>query len=199
MFERFTQQARQVIQLAEEESRNLRHAYIGTEHILLGLLQEEGVATQVLGDLGPVTDRARSQVVRLVGCGEEASPQRIPFTPRAKKVLELALREALSLGYTHITPEHILLGLVRENEGVASRVLYEFEADAERIRSGVLLRLASPRQSIPTARQTLTRNLKSVRQSLDSGDDLDIDDETLRLLRFHLERAMRVAERARLL
>ena len=119
MFERFTERARQVVVLAQEEARILKHNYIGTEHILLGLLREkEGLAARVLESLDITVERVRAQVVRIVGSGEEVTSGQIPFTPRAKKVLELALREALSLGHNYIGTEHILLGLVRENEGV---------------------------------------------------------------------------------
>ena len=115
MFERFTERARQVVVLAQEEARILKHNYIGTEHILLGLLrEEEGLAARVLESLDITVERVRAQVVRIVGSGEEVTSGQIPFTPRAKKVLELALREALSLGHNYIGTEHILLGLVRE-------------------------------------------------------------------------------------
>src|SRR5262249_25624389 len=127
MFERFTERARQVVVLAQEEARTLKHNYIGTEHILLGLLrEEEGLAARVLESLDITVERVRAQVVRIVGSGEEVTSGQIPFTPRAKKVLELALREALSLGHNYIGTEHILLGLVRENEGVAPRILLDF-------------------------------------------------------------------------
>src|SRR5712692_7385061 len=117
MFERFTERARQVVVLAQEEARTLKHNYIGTEHILLGLLrEEEGLAARVLESLDITVERVRAQVVRIVGSGEEVTSGQIPFTPRAKKVLELALREALSLGHNSAGTEHILLGLVRENE-----------------------------------------------------------------------------------
>jgi len=139
VFERFTERARQVVVLAQEEARSLRHNYIGTEHILLGLLrEEEGFAARVLGSLGVTIERVRPQTVRIVGSGEEVTSGQIPFTPRAKKVLELALREALSLGHDYIGTEHILLGLVRENEGVAMRVLLDNDVDAERIRGAML-------------------------------------------------------------
>jgi ATP-dependent Clp protease ATP-binding subunit ClpC len=129
MFERFTERARQVVVLAQEEARTLKHNYIGTEHILLGLLrEEEGLAARVLESLDITVERVRAQVVRIVGSGEEVTSGQIPFTPRAKKVLELALREALSLGHNYIGTEHILLGLVRENEGVAARILLDFDA-----------------------------------------------------------------------
>ncbi|HEY5977650.1 MAG TPA: ATP-dependent Clp protease ATP-binding subunit, partial [Solirubrobacterales bacterium] len=145
MFERFTERARQVVVLAQEEARTLKHNYIGTEHILLGLLrEEEGLAARVLESLDITTERVRSQVVRIVGSGEEVTSGQIPFTPRAKKVLELALREALSLGHNYIGTEHILLGLVRENEGVAARILLDFDADSDKIRNEVIRMLSGP-------------------------------------------------------
>jgi ATP-dependent Clp protease ATP-binding subunit ClpA len=151
MFERFNERARHVVVLAQEESRALKHNYIGTEHILLGLLrEEEGVAARVLESLHITVERVRVQVVRIVGAGEEVTSGQIPFTPRAKKILELALREALSLGHNYIGTEHILLGLVRENEGVAARVLLDFDADAEKVRREVIRTLSGPevRQSV---------------------------------------------------
>ncbi len=145
MFERFTERARQVVVLAQEEARTLKHNYIGTEHILLGLLrEEEGLAARVLESLDITVERVRAQVVRIVGSGEEVTSGQIPFTPRAKKVLELALREALSLGHNYIGTEHILLGLVRENEGVAARILLDFDADSEKIRNEVVRMLSGP-------------------------------------------------------
>src|SRR5690349_20319258 len=145
MFERFTERARQVVVLAQEEARILKHNYIGTEHILLGLLrEEEGLAARVLESLDITVERVRAQVVRIVGSGEEVTSGQIPFTPRAKKVLELALREALSLGHNYIGTEHILLGLVRENEGVAARILLDFAADSEKIRNEVIRMLSGP-------------------------------------------------------
>jgi ATP-dependent Clp protease ATP-binding subunit ClpC len=144
MFERFTERARQVVVLAQEEARTLKHNYIGTEHILLGLLrEEEGLAARVLESLDITVERVRAQVVRIVGSGEEVTSGQIPFTPRAKKVLELALREALSLGHNYIGTEHILLGLVRENEGVAARILLDFDADSEKIRNEVIRMLST--------------------------------------------------------
>ena len=138
MFERFTDRARQVVVLAQEEARTLKHSYIGTEHFLLGLLrEEEGIAARVLESLDITVQRVRVQVIRIGGLGEEVTSGEIPFTPRAKKVLELALREALSLDHDYIGTEHILLGLVRVNEGVAARILLDFDADSERIRNEV--------------------------------------------------------------
>jgi ATP-dependent Clp protease ATP-binding subunit ClpC len=134
-----------VVVLAQEEARQLKHNYIGTEHILLGLLrEEEGLAARVLESLDITVERVRAQVVRIVGSGEEVTSGQIPFTPRAKKVLELALREALSLGHNYIGTEHILLGLVRENEGVAARILLDFDADSEKIRNEVIRMLSGP-------------------------------------------------------
>ena len=145
MFERFTERARQVVVLAQDEARALKHNYIGTEHILLGLLrEEEGLAARVLDSLDITVEEVRQQVARIVGQGDEATSGQIPFTPRAKKVLELALREALSLGHNYIGTEHILLGLVRENEGVAARILLDFDADAEKIRNEIIRMLSGP-------------------------------------------------------
>jgi ATP-dependent Clp protease ATP-binding subunit ClpC len=126
MFERFTEQARQVVVLAQEEARALRHNYIGTEHLLLGLLKEGGAGASVLVPFGVTEDEVRMHVARIIGHGESATTGQIPFTPRAKKVLELSLREALDSGGTYIGPEHILLGMLREGEGVAARILIEF-------------------------------------------------------------------------
>ncbi|MGH3140485.1 MAG: Clp protease N-terminal domain-containing protein, partial [Gaiellales bacterium] len=142
MFERFTERARQVVVLAQDEARTLKHNYIGTEHILLGLLrEEEGLAARVLDTLDITVEEVRAQVARIVGQGDEVTTGQIPFTPRAKKVLELALREALSLGHNYIGTEHILLGLLREGEGVAARVLKSLDVDIERCRSEILAEL----------------------------------------------------------
>ncbi len=156
MFERFTERARHAIVLAQDEARTLKHNYIGTEHILLGLLrEEEGLAARALDALDITVEETRMQVARIIGQGDEVTTGQIPFTPRAKKVLELALREALSLGDNFIGTEHILLGLVRENEGVGARILLDFDADDEKI-SNELLRLMSQeagrRPRRPTAR-----------------------------------------------
>jgi ATP-dependent Clp protease ATP-binding subunit ClpA len=135
-----------VVVLAQEESRTLRHAHIGTEHILLGLLrEEEGLAARVLESLDITVERVRAQVVRIVGSGEEATAGQIPFTAHGKRVLELSLDEALGLGHNYIGTEHILLGLVRENEGVAARILLEFDADAgPKIRTELIRMLSDP-------------------------------------------------------
>jgi ATP-dependent Clp protease ATP-binding subunit ClpA len=134
-----------VVVLAQEEARALKHNYIGTEHILLGLLREEdGLAARVLESFEITVDLVRTNVVRIVQGGEEVTAGQIPFTPRAKKVLELALREALSLGHHYIGTEHILLGLAREDDGVAVRILRDFGADPETIRHEVMRRLSGP-------------------------------------------------------
>ena len=139
MFERFTDRARRVVVLAQEEARLLNHNYIGTEHILLGLIHEgEGVAAKALESLGISLEAVRSQVEELIGQGGSSPSGHIPFTPRAKKVLELSLREALQLGHNYIGTEHILLGLIREGEGVAAQVLVKLGADLSRVRQQVI-------------------------------------------------------------
>ena len=139
MFERFTDRARRVVVLAQEEARMLNHNYIGTEHILLGLIHEgEGVAAKGLESLGISLEAVRSQVEEIIGQGQQAPSGHIPFTPRAKKVLELSLREALQLGHNYIGTEHILLGLIREGEGVAALVLVKLGADLSRVRQQVI-------------------------------------------------------------
>src|SRR5215469_16642156 len=142
MFERFTDRARRVVVLAQEEARELGHNYIGTEHILLGLLrEEEGVAARALAAMGIGLDVVRREVRQIIGPGEGEQASHIPFTPRAKKVLELSLREALTLGHNYIGTEHILLGLVREGEGVAAQVLVKMGADLNRVRQEVIILL----------------------------------------------------------
>jgi hypothetical protein len=139
MFERFTDRARRVVVLAQEEARMLSHNYIGTEHILLGLIHEgEGVAARALESLGISLEAVRLQVEEIIGPGQEAPSGHIPFTPRAKKVLELSLREALQLGHDYIGTEHILLGLIREGEGVAAQALIRLGADLNRVRQQVI-------------------------------------------------------------
>jgi ATP-dependent Clp protease ATP-binding subunit ClpC len=139
MFERFTDRARQVMVLAQEEARMLNHNYIGTEHILLGLIHEgEGVAAKVLESLRISLDAVRQQVEEIIGQGQQAPSGHIPFTPRAKKVLELSLRESQKLGHNYIGTEHILLGLIREGDGVAAQVLVKLGADLNRVRQQVI-------------------------------------------------------------
>ncbi|MCL4310700.1 MAG: ATP-dependent Clp protease ATP-binding subunit [Actinomycetota bacterium] len=165
MFERFTERARQVVVLAQEEARGLKHNYIGTEHLLLGLLrEEEGIAAQVLITLEVTLDEVRIQVAQIVGTGDEAAAGQIPFTPRAKKVLELALREALSLGHNYIGTEHILLGLIKENEGVAARILLEFDADSEKIRNEIMRKLTGSARRTPVPQSEQKKRIKLLDQ-----------------------------------
>ena len=139
MFERFTDRSRRVVVLAQEEARLLNHNYIGTEHILLGLIHEgEGVAAKALESLGISLARVRHEVEGIIGEGGSSSSGHIPFTPRAKKVLELSLREALQFGHNYIGTEHVLLGLIREGEGVAAQVLVMLGADLSRVRQQVV-------------------------------------------------------------
>ena len=139
MFERFTDRARRVVVLAQEEARMLNHDYIGTEHILLGLIREgAGVAAKALESLGISLEAVRQQVEEIIGQGQQAPSGHIPFTRRAKKVLELSLREALQLGHNYIGTEHILLGLIREGDGVAAQVLVKLGADLNRVRQQVI-------------------------------------------------------------
>src|SRR5690554_4546278 len=139
MFERFTDRARRVVVLAQEEAKMLNHNYIGTEHILLGLIHEgEGVAAKAPESLGISLDAVREQVQDIIGQGQQQPTGHIPFTPRAKKVLELSLREALQLGHNYIGTEHILLGLIREGEGVAAQVLVKLGADLNKVRQQVI-------------------------------------------------------------
>jgi len=153
MFERFTERARHVIVLAQDESCTLKHNYIGSEHILLGLLrEEEGLAARVLDTLDITIEEVRLQVARIVGQGDEVATGEIPFTPGAKKALELSLREALSLNHNYIGTEHILLGLVRETEGIGAQILLGFDADAETIRNEIIRMLSGPSRREATPR-----------------------------------------------
>jgi len=175
VFERFTERARQVVVLAQGEARALKHNYIGTEHLLLGLLrEEEGLAARVLESLDITVEEVRAQVARIVGHGDEApTASQIPFTPRAKKVLELALREAMSLGHNYIGTEHILLGIVRENQGVGARILLEFDADAETIRNEVLRvlgRHAVHAQENPELRAEIERVRAEKEEAIEAKD-----------------------------
>jgi hypothetical protein len=146
VFERFTERARQVVVLAQEEARGLNHNYIGTEHLLLGLLRDEdGLPARVLRTRAITADRARERVAAIVVPGEEGTEGQIPFTERAKKVLELSLREGLSLGHNHIGTEHILLGMLEESEGVGVRVLVELGADPAALRDEIIRMAPGPR------------------------------------------------------
>jgi ATP-dependent Clp protease ATP-binding subunit ClpA len=139
MFERFTDRARRVVVLAQEEARMLNHNYIGTEHLLLGLIHEgQGVAAQALEAMGISLEAVREQVERIIGQGKEPASGHIPFTPRAKRVLELSLRESGQLGHDYVGTEHILLALIREGQGVAAQVLVALGADLNRVRQQVI-------------------------------------------------------------
>jgi hypothetical protein len=167
VFERFTERARQVVVLAQDEARALKHNYIGTEHLLLGLLrEEEGRAARVLETLDVAVEEVRAQVALIVGEGDEVTTGQIPFTPRAKRVLELALREALQLGHNHIGAEHILLGLVQEGGGVAMRILLDLDVDAQTVRNEVIRALSSgssPVESVAPLAPDLQEEIARVR------------------------------------
>jgi ATP-dependent Clp protease ATP-binding subunit ClpC len=153
VFERFTERARQVVVLAQDEARMLEHDYIGTEHLLLGLLREErGAAARALDALGITEEAARARVAAVAGRGTGPTTGQIPFTRRAKQVLELALREALALGHNYIGTEHILLGMARENEGVGVQVMRDLGADSERVRRAVTPLLSGPTPSAGAGR-----------------------------------------------
>jgi ATP-dependent Clp protease ATP-binding subunit ClpC len=161
MFERFTDRARRVVVLAQEEARMLNHNYIGTEHILLGLAREgEGIAAKALESLGISLDAVRQQVEEIIGQGQQAPSGHIPFTPRAKKVLELALRESLQLGHNYIGTEHILLGMIREGDGVAAQVLVRLGGDLNRVRQQVLQLLHGHSAEEPGSAQSAERELR---------------------------------------
>jgi ATP-dependent Clp protease ATP-binding subunit ClpC len=197
MFERFTERARRVVVYAQEEARELSHTYIGTEHLLLGLLREpESVAGRALAELEISLDAVRAQVEEIIGRGEGAQSGHIPFTPRAKKVLELSLREALQLGHNYIGTEHILLGLVREGDGVAAQVLVKLGGTPGRVR-GAVLELApagpeagsgeAPELSAQVRRASAPMRLAEVTRRLDSlGERLDSLGERLAAIERHL-------------
>jgi hypothetical protein len=205
MFKRFTDRARRVVVLAQEEARMLNHNYIGTEHILLGLLHEgEGVAAKALESLGISLEAVRTQVEEIIGQGQQAPSGHVPFTPRAKKVMELSLREALQLGHDYIGTEHILLGLIREGDGVAAQVLIRLGAHLDRVRQQVIVllheyqgkepRLASqpPEEGAPwpeaQARlDAVEDRLAAVEQRVGTGPDTsDLDEQIDRVRRERL-------------
>ena len=188
MFERFTDRARRVVVLAQEEARRLDHNYIGTEHLLLGLIREaDGVAAKALESLGIGLDAVRQQVEEIIGQGQQAPSGHIPFTPRAKKVLELSLREALQLGHNYIGTEHILLGLIREADGVAAQVLVRLGADLNRVRQQVIQLLhghsAAEQElrllpEVKTRLEALEQRLTAVEQRVGTGPDTsDLDEQ----------------------
>jgi Clp amino terminal domain, pathogenicity island component/UvrB/uvrC motif len=203
MFERFTDRARRVVVLAQEEARRLQHDYIGTEHILLGLISEgEGVAARALESLGIGLDAVRQQVEEIIGRGQQAPSGHIPFTPRAKKVLELSLREALQLGHSYIGTEHILLGLIREGDGVAAQVLVRLGADLNRVRQQVIQLLhgraaAEPGPGVKVrlemVEQQLTaieRQLTAIERRVGIGPDTSDLDEQIEAARTEKEAAV---------
>ncbi len=202
MFERFTDRARRVVVLAQDEARMLNHNYIGTEHILLGLLHEgEGVAAKALESLGISLDAVRQQVEEIIGQGQQSPSGHIPFTPRAKKVLELSLRESLQLGHNYIGTEHILLGLIREGDGVAAQVLVKLGADLNRVRQQVIQllhgyqgkepRLASrpaeegaPSPEVQARLDAVEDRLAAVEQRVGTGPDTsDLDEQIAQVCR----------------
>jgi ATP-dependent Clp protease ATP-binding subunit ClpA len=201
LFERFTDRARRVVVLAQEEARMLNHNSIGTEHILLGLVHEgTGVAARALESLGIGLEAVRQQVEEMIGQGEEPPQGHIPFTPRAKKVLELSLRESQQLGHTYIGTEHILLGLIREGEGVAAQVLVGLGADLNRVRQQVIQLLhgyqgkepASPgtapggprRGRMPPGLDALESRLSAIEQRVGTGPDTsDLDEQIAQVQR----------------
>ena len=215
MFERFTDRARRVVVLAQEEARMLNHNYIGTEHILLGLIHEgEGVAAKALESLGISLDAVRQQVEEIIGQGQQAPSGHIPFTPRAKKVLELSLREALQLGHNYIGTEHILLGLIREGDGVAAQVLVKLGADLNRVRQQVLQLLhgRSAEEPVParsaerelrllpavkTRLEAVEQRLTAIEQRVGTGPDTSDLDEQIEIVRTEKETAVDAHEYAR--
>jgi predicted ArsR family transcriptional regulator len=196
MFERFTDRARRVIVLAQEEARMLDHNHIGTEHFLLGLIHEsEGVAGRALEALGMSLNAVRRQVEELVGRGAEAPSGHIPFTPRAKKVLELSLRESKQLGHNYIGTEHILLGIIREGDGVAAQVLVRLGADLNRVHQQViqLLHRHPAEEHGPGARvrlELVEQRLTAIEQRVGIGPDTSDLDEQIEVVRTGKEAAV---------
>jgi ATP-dependent Clp protease ATP-binding subunit ClpA len=187
MFERFTERARRVVVLAQDEARTLNHDWIGTEHLLLGLIGEGGgVAARALESLGISLDTVRQQVEEIIGRGEQAPPGHVPLTPRAKKVLELAFREARALGHGYTGTEHILLGLIREGDGVAAQVLVRLGADLTRAREQVsrLLQAGQGDDDVLARVGLLDRRLAAIERWVGMRPDLDdLDQEIARARR----------------
>ena len=208
MFERFTDRARRVVVLAQEEARSLDHNWIGTEHILLGLIREgEGVAAKALESLGISLDAVRQQVEEIIGRGQQPPSGHIPFTPRTKKVLELALRESQQLGHNYIGTEHILLGLIREGDGVAAQVLVKLGADLNRVRQQAIQLLhgrsaeepVSARSAerelrllpaVKTHLEALEQRLTAIEQRVGTGPDSSDLDEQIETVRTEKEAAV---------
>jgi ATP-dependent Clp protease ATP-binding subunit ClpA len=210
VFEQFTDRARRVVVLAQEEARLLNHNYVGTEHILLGLIHEgEGVAATALESLGISLEAVRAQVEQIIGRGQQAPTGHIPFTPRSKKVLELSLREAKQLGHDYIGTEHILLGLVREGEGVAAQVLVKLGADQSRVRQQVLQVLSGHtgvqagartrlvRMAVPDDLREAEEQLAQVRQQNQAAIEAEDFDRAGALRDQERKLVARVAERER--
>jgi ATP-dependent Clp protease ATP-binding subunit ClpA len=215
MFERFTDEARRVVVLAQEEARLLNHNYIGTEHLLLGLAHEgQGVAAKALESLGISLEAVRAQVEEIIGQGQSAPVGHIPFTPRAKKVFELSLREALQLGHNYMGTEHLLLGLIREGEGVAAQVLVKLGSDLPRVRQQVLQLLsryaggeaaAEPagartrlvRMTVPTELREAEEQLSQVRQEKKAAIDAEDFERAAALRDQERQLLRRVAEQER--
>jgi ATP-dependent Clp protease ATP-binding subunit ClpC len=212
MFERFTDRARRVVVLAQEEARLLNHDYVGTEHLLLGMIAEgQGVAATALESLGISLEAVRAQVEEIIGQGQQAPSGHIPFTPRAKKVLELSLREANQLGHNYIGTEHILLGLIREGEGVAAQVLVKLGADLSRVRQQVIQLLSGyaggkegkeagartrlVRMTVPADLLVLTEELAQVRRQKEAAIDAEDFDQATELRDAEKELLTRLAER----
>jgi hypothetical protein len=198
MLQRFTDRARRVVVLAQEEARMLNHDYIGTEHILLALIDEgDGVGAKALESLGISLDAVRQQVEEIIGQGQEAPSGHIPFTPRAKKVLELSLRESLQLGHNYIGTEHILLGLIREGDGVAAQVLVRLGADLNLVRHEVIQLIASrpsregaPGPEVQDRLDAVEDWLAAVEQRVGTGPDTsDLDEQIDRVRRERLAAA----------
>jgi ATP-dependent Clp protease ATP-binding subunit ClpA len=209
VFEQFTDRARRVIVLAQEEARLLNHNYIGTEHLLLGLAREGGVAAKALESLGISLEAVRAQVEEIIGQGQHAPSGHIPFTPRAKKVLELSLREALQLGHNYIGTEHILLGLIREGQGVAAQVLVKLGADRSRARQQVIQVLAGHtgvqagartrlvRMTVPEDLREAEEQLAAVRRQKQAAIEAEEFDRAGALRDQERQLLARVAERER--
>ena len=169
MFERFTDHARQVIVFAQDDARELKHNYIGTEHLLLGLLRDEGgVGARALSSVDIRYDDVRTDVGSLIGQGDEVTTGQIPFTPRAKSVLDLGRKEAVALGHDHYGAEHILLGIVRQGDGVASRIILDRGADEETVRANVMREIGvTPPPEYETQMQRRRQELQRRRLQLD--------------------------------
>jgi ATP-dependent Clp protease ATP-binding subunit ClpA len=215
VFERFTDRARRVVVLAQEEARLLNHNYIGTEHLLLGLIHEgEGVAAEALQSLGISLEAVRAQVEEIIGQGQSAPVGHIPFTPRAKKVFELSLREALQLGHNYIGTEHILLGLIREGEGVAAQVLVKLGGDLARVRHQVVrvlggyaggeapaeqagARARLVRMAVPEELREVEEQLAQVRRAKEAAIDAEDFEQAAGLRDQERQLLTQVAERER--